>query len=395
MRAFRYPIVILIAAIILLMTTVVMIAIYTSRDQTTQTTISTSGTPIITTKRVATGFTEPTGIVSTPGDTHLYIVEQAGTIRRVIPGQPDSALFMDITNKVFADGEMGLLGLVFHPNYAQNGYIFINYIDKDKNTVVARYHVADDTVDLNSEKVILHVDQPYTNHNGGDLAFGPDGYLYVAFGDGGQAGDPHDNAQNLNTLLGKILRIDIDTDQPYTIPGDNPFAGQEGKRPEIWSYGLRNPWRISFDSKTNDLYIADVGQGDLEEVDFQPAGSKGGENYGWRCYEGTNEYNLAGCTGVNHYVPPIVEYSHNEGRCSIIGGYVYRGTTQPTLEGKYFYGDFCGSQIYVAEKNGDTWQQALALQTDFAISTFGLDSAGELYVTDYDTGNIYKIEAAS
>lgn len=398
MRAykFRYPIVILTIIIVLIVAAGVVALFYSTRSTpSTETMITTPNTPMVSTRQVASGFTQPTGIVSTPGDDHLYIVEQGGTIRRVTPNQTNSQVFMDITDRVAADGEMGLLGLSFHPNFDQNGYIFVNYIDKNKNTVIARYHVADDTVDTTGEKVILRQDQPYTNHNGGDLAFGQDGFLYVSLGDGGSAGDPDNNAQNLNSLLGKILRININTDEAYSIPTDNPFAGREDARAEIWAYGLRNPWRISFDSQTHDLYIADVGQSELEEVNFQPADSKGGQNYGWRCYEGTNEYNLDGCSGVNSYVPPIVEYNHEDGHCSITGGYVYRGEAQPALQGKYFYGDFCGSQLYYAEQENSSWKQTLALETTFAISTFGEGSDGELYLADYDSGNIYKIEATS
>lgn len=391
MRAHKYPIVLLIIGIIvaIVVTVAAIVSLFRAASHTNE---DPPAAAAITTRRVATGFTQPTDIVSTPGDERLYIVEQTGRIQRVAPEQSDTQGFLDISSKVTNDGEMGLLGLVFHPNYAENGYIYINYIDKNQDTVVARYHVANDAVELASEKVILQVEQPFTNHKGGDLAFGQDGYLYIALGDGGQAGDPQNNAQNKNSLLGKILRVDVNIEQAYTIPTTNPFVGQENVRPEIWAYGLRNPWKFSFDSQTHNLYIADVGQGEIEEIDFQPAASKGGENYGWRCYEGAQEYNLENCTGVNNAVPPIIEYSHEEGRCSVTGGYVYRGEDYPSLQGKYFYGDFCGSQLYYAEKDGDTWKQTLALQTEFAISTFGIDRENELYFADYDAGDIYRIE---
>lgn len=395
MHRFKYPNLLLVIVIVLLVVIGIVLTLFITRTSNpTQTTITIPDQPAVTTQQVAAGLTQPTGIASTEGGDGLYIVEQPGTIKRITPGQPGSTVFMDIREKVVSGGEMGLLGLVFHPDYDQNGYIFVNYIDRSENTVIARYHVTNGVVDLTSEKIILQVEQPYTNHNGGDLAFGPDGYLYASLGDGGSAGDPNNNAQNLNSLLGKILRIDINTDQPYTIPADNPFASDDDTRPEIWSYGLRNPWRISFDNKTGDLYIADVGQGSLEEVNFQSADSSGGENYGWRCFEGTNEYNLDGCSGVNSYIAPIAEYSHDDGRCSITGGYVYRGEAQPALQGKYFYGDFCGSQLYYAEQENGSWKQTLALETTFAISTFGVDSDNELYLADYDSGTIYKIEAA-
>lgn len=391
-RKLHYSVMILVVVITLLAVIgVLAILFYTSRPQPTSTEPPAAAT--ITTEQVASGFTQPTSIVAAPGDDRLYIMEQTGTIKRVTPGQTDTQLFMDISNKVTVEGEMGLLGLAFHPDYAQNGYIFVNYVDKNQNTVIARYHTDQNMVDVASEKVILQVEQPYTNHNGGDLTFGSDGFLYIALGDGGQAGDPHDNGQNLNSLLGKVLRIDINTEEAYGVPSDNPFAGQAGKRPEIWAYGLRNPWRMSFDSKTNDLYIADVGQGELEEINFQLASSKGGENYGWRCFEGTNEYNLEGCEGVNDAIAPIIEYNHEEGRCAVTGGYVYRGSMYPSLEGKYFYGDFCGSQLYYAEQTNGSWHQTLALQTDFAISAFGEANDGELYLADYDSGGIHKIKA--
>lgn len=394
MRAHKYPIVLLTIGIVIavVITIAAVVSLFRAASHTNE---DLPAAASVTTRQVATGFTQPTDIVSTPGDERLYVVEQTGKIKRVAPEQSDTQGFLDISSKVTNDGEMGLLGLAFHPNYAENGYIFINYIDKNQDTVVARYHVANDAVELASEKVVLQVEQPFTNHKGGDLAFGQDGYLYIALGDGGQAGDPQNNAQNKNSLLGKILRIDVDPEQAYTVPASNPFVGEENIRPEIWAYGLRNPWKFSFDSQTHDLYIADVGQGEIEEIDFQLATSKGGENYGWRCYEGTQEHNLENCAGVNNAVPPIIEYNHEEGRCSVTGGYVYRGEDYPNLQGKYFYGDFCGSQLYYGEKDGDVWKQTLALQTEFAISTFGVDRENELYFANYDAGDIYRIETKS
>lgn len=391
MRTFKYPVVIFTIIVILLVVIGVGLAILFAQQASREDT--STAPPTIATRSIANGFTRPTDIASTAGDERLYVVEQAGKIQRITPGQKDIQTFMDITPKVLNGGERGLLGLAFHPDYAENGYIFVDYIDKNGNTIVARYHVTNDAVDNTSEKIILQVEQPYSNHKGGDLVFDQSGYLYIALGDGGQAGDPHDNAQNKNSLLGKILRVDINTDQAYAIPSSNPFVDEEGARPEIWAYGLRNPWRMSFDSQTYDLYIADVGQGEIEEINFQPASSGGGENYGWRCYEGTQEYNLENCTGVNNLTKPIVEYSHEEGRCSVTGGYVYRGQAYPTLQGKYFYGDFCGSQLYYTEQKDGVWEQTLALDTHAAISAFGVDSNNELYFADYDGGVIYQIEA--
>jgi glucose/arabinose dehydrogenase len=396
MRTFKYPTVLLVISFTVLLVVTLVILLYFNKSRDTQTTITTPDTPLVATPQVASGFTSPTGIAATTSDNRLYVVEQAGTVHSAAPSnQTEPQLFMDIQDKVFSDGEMGLIGLVFHPDYSQNGFIFVNYINKAQNTVIARYHAQNNMVDSASEKVVLSFKQPYGNHNGGDLAFGPDGYLYVALGDGGQAGDPDDRAQDKSSFLGKLLRIDINTDEPYTVPDTNPFVGEPNVKPEIWAYGLRNPWRISFDSQTGDLYIADVGQASLEEVDFQPANSRGGENYGWRCYEGTKEYNLEGCDATANYVAPVVEYSHEDNRCSITGGYVYRGEAQPALQGKYFYGDFCGEQLYYAARSDGKWSQTLALQTTFAISAFGEASDGELYFVDYNTGNMYKIEATS
>jgi glucose/arabinose dehydrogenase len=359
--------------------------------------IKTLKTPAVSTKLVASGLQSPTGIISTgdSSDKRLFVIERSGTIRIVTPGDKSAPqMFLDIQNKVQAGGEMGLLGLAFHPDYAQNGYFFINYVDKDQNTVIARYKVSSDKnkADPNSEKVLLTLKQPYTNHNGGDLAFGPDGYLYAATGDGGSAGDPENRAQDKSSLFGKILRLDINKGDPYDIPVTNPFAQQTDAEGEIWAYGLRNPWRISFDKSTGDLYIADVGQGSLEEIDLQKANSKGGENYGWRCYEGNQPYQPAGCESADKYTAPVIEYNHDENRCSITGGYVYRGKENPAFIGKYFYGDYCNGQLFYAAPEGDKWTQTLAAKTDYSISTFGQGSDGELYVADFKTGNIYKLE---
>ena len=342
------------------------------------------------------GFRSITNIVATgdKNDNRLFITEQSGFIQIVKEnGQIESQSFLDISQKVLNNGEMGLLGLVFDPNYDQNGYFYINYINKNQETIIARYKVSSDSniAESNSEKFIIRIQQPYPNHKGGDLKFGPDGYLYIALGDGGSAGDPDNNAQNKNTLLGKILRVDVNKGDPYAIPPTNPFVNQADVRPEIWAYGLRNPWRISFDKSNNDLYIADVGQGNIEEVNLQKSNSNGGLNYGWRCYEGNRAYNAFGCLSLDNYEPPIFEYDHSEKRCSITGGYVYRGSQYPALNGKYFYGDFCSGQLFYAESKNDTWQQVLALKTDYSFSTFGQDNDNELYVADYNAGNIYKI----
>jgi glucose/arabinose dehydrogenase len=354
--------------------------------------------PELTAITFATGLAEPTDITAAPQnstDKRLFVVQQNGIIRTLnAEGALDAAPFLDISAKVLNSGEMGLLGFTFHTKYAENGFVYVNYVTKDMYTIVARYTVSPQTAiaDPATEKVVLRLKQPYSNHNGGALAFGPDGYLYVGLGDGGSGGDPENRAQNKNELLGKILRLNVDTDQAYTVPAANPFVGQSGAKGEIWASGLRNPWKISFDRKTGDLYIADVGQGKIEEANMQPKASKGGENYGWRCYEGTKAYVTTGCQPANAYVPPIFEYDHSEGRCSVTGGYVYRGAAEKALLGKYFYADYCSGHLYYAEQKDGAWSQTLALKTSFAISTFGEDQQGELYFGDHATGTIYRLE---
>jgi glucose/arabinose dehydrogenase len=346
----------------------------------------------------ASGIEHPTSITSTglASDERLFVLDQSGKIRVIngtgtVVGQP----FLDISSQTRFEGEMGLLGMAFSPHYATDGYFYVDYIDKDMNTTVARYHISSDanTADISSAQIILKQKQPYTNHNGGALAFGSDGYLYIAFGDGGSAGDPEKRAQDMNSWFGKLLRIDV-SKLPYTVPSSNPFVGQAGVKPEIWDSGLRNPWRISFDSKTHDLYIADVGQGEVEEINVEPAG-KGGKDYGWRCYEGDKEFKLDGCQDKSKYVFPALTYGHAEGRCSVTGGYVYRGQDYPDLTGKYFYGDYCGGQVYFMEKQSDnSYKPTEAFRTPYKISTFGQDSSGELYLADYASGAIYHLQDA-
>lgn len=356
-------------------------------------------TPNVRLALYATGLPNPTGIASTKQakDYRLFVLDRDGVIRIVNRGDGVATKpFLDITSKVLSDGEMGLLGLAFSPNYSQDGNFFINYIDKAQNTVIARYRVSADAniADADSSQTVLTLKQPYPNHNGGDLVFGSDGYLYASLGDGGSAGDPQARSQNLNSLFGKILRLDVSS-LPYKIPSTNAFVNQAGKAPEIWDYGLRNPWRISFDRKTHDLYIADVGQGKVEEIDVEPAGNKGGNNYGWRCFEGNLDYNLSDCKSREQYVFPVVEYDHNDGRCSITGGYAYRGQKYPALDGKYLYGDYCNGELYWAEKKDTKWQPTLAAKTPYKFSTFGEDSQGEVYVADFGTGSLYQIQDAA
>jgi glucose/arabinose dehydrogenase len=327
------------------------------------------------------------------GSGRLFIVEKRGIILILQKDQLLSQPFLDITGEVKSDGvEQGLLGLAFHPLYTQNGTFFVDYIDLNGNSVVARFHAATDNpnrADPASEADILHITQPYPNHNGGGLAFGPNGYLYIGSGDGGSEGDPNRTGQNLQTLLGKLLRIDVDSGDPYTIPADNPFIGQTAP-PEIWAYGLRNPWRFSFDRLTGNLYIADVGQDAWEEVDFVPAGTPGGLNFGWSYFEGLHPYqDVPPANAV--FTKPVIEYSHDYG-CAVTGGYVYRGKALPEWQGVYFYGDFCSGNIWgLIQTSQGQWQSKIQFKTDVKITSFGVDEAGELYISDYATGRILRL----
>lgn len=346
---------------------------------------------------IATGLLRP--LYLTPagdGTGRLFIVHQGGQIKIWQDGEVLDTPFLDVFGLITTAGnEQGLLGLAFHPDYAENGQFFINYTDVNGDTVVERYTVsADDpnVADPDSAQQILWVDQPYQNHNGGHLSFGPDGYLYIALGDGGRAGDPHNNAQNLGTLLGDILRIDVNTADGYTVPDDNPFVDTPNAQPEIWAWGLRNPWRFSFDRETGDLFIGDVGQGEWEEINFQPASSNGGENYGWSIYEGSHVY--ANTSPVSDPVMPILEYSHSDG-CSVTGGYVYRGEAIPDLQGTYLYADFCSGTLWGARSDSTgVWQNEFSLETGGRISSFGEDEVGELYVLNLQ-GTIWRIDPLS
>jgi glucose/arabinose dehydrogenase len=327
------------------------------------------------------------------GSGAVYIVEQAGRIRTARDGKLRDAPFLDITDRVQAGGERGLLGVAFPPNYAGKRRFYVNYTRRpDGNTVIARYRVAADSgsADPASEEVLLVIKQPFANHNGGQIAFGPDGFLYIGTGDGGSGGDPLNNGQSTATLLGKLLRIDVESESaPYAIPRGNPFARRDGFREEIWAYGLRNPWRFSFDRLTGDLYVADVGQDAREEVNVRPATSGGGENYGWNIMEGSRCFRESDCdrTGL---VFPVTEYDHSQG-CSVTGGYVYRGKADPRMQGVYFYGDYCSGKIWGLRHEGKKWRNALLLESPHAISSFGEDEAGNLYVTDHRRGTVLEL----
>jgi len=288
------------------------------------------------------------------------------------------------------------LGLAFSPKYVQRGKFYVYYVNPAGDIVVARFTVSalPDVADPASEEILLTIPHPtYTNHYGGQLAFSPkDGYLYISTGDGGGGGDPFLNGQNPNVLLAKLLRVDVGRENgPYKIPTDNPFVGTPGYRPEIWALGLRNPWRFSFDRRKGDLYLADVGQNEREEIDFQPANTPGGQNYGWNVLEGTRCYVATPCTPPVDYVPPVTEYDHTQG-CSVTGGYVYRGRTYPSLRGIYFFGDFCTGQVRGLQYDGSTWQTTILGGGGLNISAFGEDQPGNIYVADYYTGNLYRLE---
>jgi glucose/arabinose dehydrogenase len=331
------------------------------------------------------------------GASRLFVVEKGGRIYLVENGVVQPTPFLDITDRAGSEGsEQGLLSVAFPPDFTASGLFYVDYTDLRGDTVIARYRLlAGDPrqADPNTEQKILQIEQPAANHNGGQLQSGPDGYLYIGMGDGGRAGDPWGNAQNPDVLLGKMLRINVTGVDTYTVPGDNPFLGRTGARPEIWALGVRNPWRFAFDRATGDLYIADVGQNQYEEVDAQPAASPGGENYGWNVMEASHCFEpAAGCDSAG-LVAPVAEYDHTQG-CSITGGYVYRGTRYPQMVGVYFFGDFCSGNIWgLRQEASGEWKMALLLNTGVSISSFGEDAAGEIYVVGYRDGILYHLVA--
>lgn len=317
------------------------------------------------------------------GSGRLFVIEKVGRIRIIESNELLETPFLDISDRVGSSGnEQGLLGLAFHPQYSDNGRFFVNYTDLNGDTVIARFQVAADpnAADPASEVQLLAVDQPYQNHNGGVLTFGPDGYLYAGLGDGGSQGDPNENAENPGVLLGKILRLDVDSADPYTVPADNPFGS------EVWAYGLRNPWRLSFDQATGDLYIGDVGGNQWEEIDFLPAGSQGGANFGWDHREGAHDFEGGGPAGM---IEPVAEYSHPEGGCSVTGGYVYRGS-MPEWNGIYLYGDYCTGMIWGLLNTDGGWQTRLLFDLDITITSFGRAESGEIYLLS-DNGGVFRL----
>jgi glucose/arabinose dehydrogenase len=346
-------------------------------------------------EEVARGLTQPLSITHAgDGSGRLFVAEQRGTVRVLVGDALQREPYLDLTARTAARGERGLLGLAFHPSFAANGRLFVHYTDRDGSTVVSELRAPDPAaprVDPATERILLTLAQPFSNHNGGQIAFGPDGYLYIGLGDGGSGGDPLDAGQDLTTLLGKVLRIDVDGAEPYAVPEGNPFVGVSNALPEIWAYGLRNPWRFSFDRATGDLWIADVGQNAVEEVNLQHAGSPGGENYGWRPMEGDRCYEPAsGCEDPS-FTMPVITYTHASGwGRSITGGYVYRGSAVPELEGRYVFGDFASRRLFVAERGPSGWSARPLVDAGFNVSSFGEDEAGELYVAAYDSGRLYR-----
>jgi glucose/arabinose dehydrogenase len=363
---------------------------------------ATPPTPSIQLQAVATGFSSPLFFASIPGaNGRSVIVEQRGTVQLLSPTFTTQGTLLDISAQTLNSGEQGLLGLAFDPNFASNGYFYVDYVSSKSGgrcaqavdtqcTRISRFTLNRDgnnnllysTVSNASEKVLLEISQPFANHKGGMLAFGPDNYLYIGMGDGGSGGDPRGNAQNLGTLLGKILRIDPSRGSAYAIPADNPFANSAGAKPEIWAYGLRNPWRFSFDRQTGRLWAADVGQDAWEEIDLIVSGG----NYGWNAREGAHVYN--GAVTAGNAIDPVWEYDHTHGQ-SISGGYVYRGAAIPALQGYYVYGDFVSGNLWAL--NTTTLTNLLLSASGRSIASFGEDASGELYLLDYGSGSLLRI----
>lgn len=377
---------------------------YTSaQDDTIEATITRDTAPNASNVKltpIVSGLIRPLYVTHANDDSNrLFLVEQSGKIWIIENGTKLDQPFLNVSSLISQSAlaaaytEQGLLGLTFHPDYARNGLFFINYTDTSGGTVVAGYNVSlsnSNIADANNAQIIFQIAQPFNNHNGGHMAFGSDGYLYISLGDGGSANDPLGAGQNTVFLLGSILRLDIDSSLPYAIPEDNPFVSNGAGAGEIWAYGLRNVWRFSFDRATDDLYLADVGQNLWEEVNFQSADSRGGENYGWNVWEATHPFARGTATNL---ILPFAEYNHSLG-CSVTGGYVYRGEAIPDLEAVYLFGDYCSGRVWASYRDRNMqWNTNQFLQTGFQISSFGEDAVGELYIIDY-SGVLYRIDPA-
>jgi glucose/arabinose dehydrogenase len=344
------------------------------------------------------GFVSPTDIVALPGRSdRLLVVSRVGTIQIVDDGEIREEPFLDIQDKVEHHMvEQGMLSIALHPDFENNGYFYVYYISHgEENSIISRFEMSEDgqRAEPESETLILEVEQPHYSHNGGSLKFGPDGYLYIGLGDGEDPGDPHGHSQNPGTMLGSILRIDVDGGDPYGIPPDNPFIEDDNALDEVWAYGLRNPWRFSFDPATGDMYMVDVGQWEREEVNVQPAESAGGENYGWPIMEGDQCWEADECDAEG-LTMPVVTYDNPANGCAIIGGYPYRGNSYPELAGIYFFGDWCSGNIWgMVEEDGE-WNKEVLVETDLMINAFGLDRDGEIYVLNFEEGGgIFRITA--
>ena len=351
----------------------------------------------VTLQQIGERFRNPVHLTSPAGDPRLFVVEQAGRIVVVKNGRALSQPFLDISARVKSGGEQGLLSMAFHPDYRRNGQFFVNFTDKQGETQVERFTVSSnaDVADESSAKIVLTIDQPYSNHNGGHILFGPDGNLYIGTGDGGAGGDPHNNGQNPRALLGKMLRINVSRAEPYTIPLGNPYADGSQGRPEVWAIGLRNPWRFAFDRQTGLLYIADVGQNQYEEVHVEPA-SKAGLNYGWKRMEGDECYGSGGCSLDGLQIPQVV-YSHSSGGCSVTGGFVYRGRSIPAIAGHYFYSDYCSGWLrsFRFDNGKAVDRREWKMNNDVGhVVSFGEDASGEMYIVG-ENGRIWRIAGAS
>ena len=341
-------------------------------------------------------FRSPVYLTAPSGDPRLFVVEQAGRIQIVKNGTRLSRPFLDISERVRSGGEQGLLSMAFHPDYRNNGQFFVNFTDRNGDTRVERFKVSSnpEVADEASAKLVIGIDQPYSNHNGGLVMFGPDGMLYIGMGDGGSGGDPHGNGQNRNALLGKILRLNVSRVEPYSIPQGNPFRGAADAKPEIWATGMRNPWRFAFDRATGLLYIADVGQNEIEEIDVEPV-TAAGLNYGWNIMEGDRCYRGDGCDRSGLTMPKVV-FNHSGGACSVTGGFVYRGRRVPSIAGHYFYSDYCAGWLksFRMQNGAVTDRRDWIPSSNLGhVTSFGEDGAGELYILS-ESGSVFRIAGA-